>query len=498
MHHNKLGRTGLFVSELCLGTMTFGGDTGMWGQIGKLGQEDADRLIGRAMDAGINFLDTADVYAEGRSEIMTGQALRNLKVPRDDVVVATKVFGSTGSGSNGRGNSRLHILEGVKASLKRMQLDHIDLYQLHGFDPATPMEETLRALDTLVQHGHVRYVGVSNWAAWQIAKALGISERLALPRFASLQAYYTLAGRELEREITPMLASEEVGLMVWSPLAGGLLSGKYARDAQGPEGSRRATFDFPPVDKPRAFDCIDAMRPMAERRGVSVAQSRSGLAAAPDGCDERHHRRQADRAARRQRRRHAGGPHRRGTGRTRWSQRPGPGISRLDVGAAGRGTRQTARASRAAASVARREGHEPVGHRLDEAAFERPVGAGEDQRSDQHEGAAKGCLPRSSRAPHERAAVRGQATDPVAEAEKRGGGADGEGTHRRHRERQRPAARCEREGGADRRADARRPGEGQHDAGGELAEETGGRQPLPKAFRQGGERSQELFGAGVE
>ena len=272
MHQNKLGRTGLFVSELCLGTMTFGGDTGMWGQIGKLQQEDADRLIGRAMEAGINFLDTADVYAEGRSEIMTGQALRNLKVPRDEVVVATKVFGSTGSGSNARGNSRLHILEGVKASLKRMQLDYIDLYQLHGFDPATPMEETLRALDTLVQHGHVRYVGVSNWAAWQIAKALGVSERLGLSRFASLQAYYTLAGRELERELTPMLTSEEVGLMVWSPLAGGLLSGKYTRDAQGPEGSRRATFDFPPVDKPRAFDCIDLMRPMAERRGVSVAQ----------------------------------------------------------------------------------------------------------------------------------------------------------------------------------------------------------------------------------
>ncbi len=272
MHHNRLGRTGLFVSELCLGTMTFGGDTGIWGQIGQLQQAEADRLVGRALDAGINFIDTADVYAEGRSEIITGQALRNLKVPRDEVVVATKAFSPMGTGANARGSSRLHILEAAKASLKRMQIDHIDLYQVHAFDPATPMEETIRALDILVQHGHVRYVGVSNWAAWQIAKALGLAERHGLARFASLQAYYTLASRDLEREIVPMLTSEEVGLMVWSPLAGGFLSGKYGREAQGPEGSRRATFDFPPIDKERAYDCIDAMRPIAEKHGVSIAQ----------------------------------------------------------------------------------------------------------------------------------------------------------------------------------------------------------------------------------
>ena len=161
----------------------------------------------------------------------------------------------------------------MKASLKRLQLDHVDLYQLHGFDPATPVEETLRALDTMVQHGHVRYVGVSNWAAWQIAKAVGISERYGLARPQSLQAYYTLATRDLEREIVPMLQSEGLGLMVWSPLAGGLLSGKYGRDMKDAEaGSRRVAFDFPPVDKDRAFDCIDAMRAMAEQRKVSVAQ----------------------------------------------------------------------------------------------------------------------------------------------------------------------------------------------------------------------------------
>ncbi len=272
MRYNQLGRTGVFVSELCLGTMTFGGGEGMWKQIGDLQQGDAERLVGRALDAGINFIDTADVYAEGLSEQITGQALKNLKVPRDKVVVATKVFGPTGEFPNARGASRYHIIDGVKASLKRLQLDHVDLYQIHGFDAATPIEETVRALDTLVQHGHVRYVGVSNWAAWQIVKALGIAERLGLARFETLQAYYTLAGRDLERELVPMLHSEGLGLMVWSPLAGGLLSGKYGREQQGEAGSRRTSFDFPPVDRERAYDCIDVMRDIAETKRVSVAQ----------------------------------------------------------------------------------------------------------------------------------------------------------------------------------------------------------------------------------
>ncbi|MBB3257635.1 aryl-alcohol dehydrogenase-like predicted oxidoreductase [Paraburkholderia bannensis] len=272
MRYNPLGRTGLFVSELCLGTMTFGGGGGIWNQIGDLQQADAERLVGRALDAGINFIDTADVYSQGVSEQITGQALKNLKIVRDQVVVATKVLGEMGPSPNQRGATRYHIMEGVKASLKRLQLDHIDLYQIHGFDPATPIEETVRAFDTLVQHGHVRYVGVSNWAAWQIVKALGISHHHGLARFESLQAYYTIAGRDLEREIVPMLGSEGLGLMVWSPLAGGLLSGKYGRDQQGEAGSRRTTFDFPPVQRERAWDCIDAMRPIAAQKGVSVAQ----------------------------------------------------------------------------------------------------------------------------------------------------------------------------------------------------------------------------------
>ena len=272
MRYNPLGRTGLFVSELCLGTMTFGGSGGMWSKIGALQQADAERLVGQAVDAGINFIDTADVYSGGASEQITGQALRNLKVPRDKVIIATKVFGETGEGPNSRGASRYHIMDGVKASLRRLQLEHIDLYQIHGFDPATPIEETVRALDQLVRDGDVRYVGVSNWAAWQIVKALGISERLGLNRFESLQAYYSVAGRDLERELVPMMRSEGIGLLVWSPLAGGLLSGKYRQGSSSEEGSRRTAFDFPPVDMNRADVCIEVMREIGGRYDVSVAR----------------------------------------------------------------------------------------------------------------------------------------------------------------------------------------------------------------------------------
>lgn len=272
MRYNLLGRTGLYVSELCLGTMTFGGVGENWSKIGQLQQKDADALVRTALEAGINFFDTANVYSEGQSEVITGQALRNLGVRRDEAVVATKFLGPMGQGPNSRGGSRYHIMEQVKASLKRLQLDHVDLYQIHGFDPVTPMEETLAALDTLVQHGHVRYLGVSNWAAWQIAKALGIQERRGFAGFKSLQAYYTIAGRDLEREVVPMLQSEGVGLMVWSPLAGGLLSGKYSRDDEKSGDGRRANFDFPPVDRDRAYSVIDVMRPIAEAKGVSVAQ----------------------------------------------------------------------------------------------------------------------------------------------------------------------------------------------------------------------------------
>ena len=270
MRYNKLGRTGLFVSELCLGTMTFGATEGRWKMMGQLDQPTADSVVKAAFEAGINFYDTANVYAEGTSEERLGQAVRNLGLPREQLVIATKVLGAMGPDINSRGLSRKHIMDQVKASLKRLQMDYIDLYQAHGFDPTTPVEETVRALDDLVRDGLIRYAGVSNWAAWQIMKAHGISAANGLARFESLQAYYTVAGRDLERELVPMLLSEAVGLMVWSPLAGGLLSGKYSRAGEG-EG-RRANFDFPPVDKDRAFGIIDVMRPMAEARGVSVAQ----------------------------------------------------------------------------------------------------------------------------------------------------------------------------------------------------------------------------------
>lgn len=271
MRYRPLGHSGLFVSELCLGTMTFGGKEGMWGQIGQLDQSEADALIKASLDAGINFIDTANVYAGGNSELILGQSIRNLGIARDDVVIATKVLGSVGEGPNARGASRRHILAQADASLKRLQLDHIDLYQIHGFDPVTPIAETLEALDTLVRSGRVRYVGLSNWAAWQVVKAVGIVEARKLAPILSLQAYYTLAGRDLEREIVPMLISEKIGLMVWSPLAGGLLSGKYDREGKGADG-RRATFDFPPVNRDRAFAAIDMMRGIAATKGCTIAQ----------------------------------------------------------------------------------------------------------------------------------------------------------------------------------------------------------------------------------
>jgi aryl-alcohol dehydrogenase-like predicted oxidoreductase len=273
MRYNQLGRTGLFVSELCLGTMTFGEATdGIYSTIAGVGQDGVDAIVKRALDAGVNFIDTADVYSQGRSEELLGQSLKNLGTKRSDVVVATKFYGVMGEGPNDRGGSRGHILDAVAASLKRLQTDHIDLYQIHAFDTATPMEETLRALDDLVSRGMVRYVGCSNWPAWRLAKALGVSERLGYARYETIQSYYTIAGRDLEREIVPLLQEEKVGLMVWSPLAGGLLSGKYSANKQGPEGSRRTSFDFPPVDLDRAWKVIDAMREIGDAKGVSVAR----------------------------------------------------------------------------------------------------------------------------------------------------------------------------------------------------------------------------------
>ena len=272
MRYRLLGRTGLYVSELCLGTMTFGGQ-GFWKVMGALDQDAATALVKQAFDAGVNFIDTANVYSLGESETLTGNAIKCLGLPRDELVVATKATGiMSETAVNARGQSRYHLMNELDASLKRLQLDHINLYQLHGYDPLTPLEEVLSTLNDMVRSGKVRYIGLCNMAAWQIMKGLAISERNHWTRFESVQAYYTVAGRDLEREVLPLMQDQQLGLMVWSPLAGGLLSGKFGPDGKGPEGTRRASFDFPVVDKARAFRVVDAMRPIAQRHEVSVAR----------------------------------------------------------------------------------------------------------------------------------------------------------------------------------------------------------------------------------
>ena len=268
MKYRALADTGVFVSELCLGTMTFGGRGQIWQAIGGLDEASADAIVGRALDAGINFIDTADVYSSGESETMVGKALQGR---RHEVVLATKVRGRMGTGANDVGLSRLHITEAVEASLKRLGTDYIDLYQIHRADPFTAIEDTLRALDDLVRQGKVRYIGCSNLMTWQLMQALGISRAEGLEHFKCTQSYYSLAGRELEREMIPLLEDQGLGLLVWSPLAGGFLTGKFTRDATDAE-ARRASFDFPPIDKEKAFDTVDVMRKIAEDHEASIAQ----------------------------------------------------------------------------------------------------------------------------------------------------------------------------------------------------------------------------------
>ena len=268
MKFRPLADTGVFVSELCLGTMTFGGTGQIWEMIGGLDQAAASAIVHRALDAGINFIDTANVYSAGESETMVGKAIAGR---RHELVIATKVRGRMGPGPNQVGLSRLHIVESVEASLKRLNTDYIDLYQIHRSDPLTNIEDTLRALDDLVRAGKVRYIGSSNLPAWQLMKALAVSREQRLERFRCSQSYYSLAGRELERETLPLLKDQGLGLLVWSPLAGGFLSGKFTRSG-GDEAARRAKFDFPPVNKEKGFDILDVLTPMAKAKGVTVPQ----------------------------------------------------------------------------------------------------------------------------------------------------------------------------------------------------------------------------------
>jgi aryl-alcohol dehydrogenase-like predicted oxidoreductase len=271
MRYNLLGKTGLYVSELCLGTMTFGGK-GFWEVVGKLGVKEVETIVGTALDAGVNFVDTANVYSEGESEKLLGEALKSLGRPREQVIVATKVRGRMGPGPNQVGLSRAHILASIDDSLKRLGLDHVDLYQIHGTDPATPIEETVRALDDVVRSGKATYVGFSNLPAWLAMKAIGFAEANGLARFQSAQVYYSIAGRDIEREIVPLAEAEKVAILPWSPLAGGLLSGKFDPDKPGPEGARRTAFDFPPVDRSRLREVLVALRKVSAETNVSVAR----------------------------------------------------------------------------------------------------------------------------------------------------------------------------------------------------------------------------------
>jgi aryl-alcohol dehydrogenase-like predicted oxidoreductase len=271
MKFKNLGNTGVLVSELCMGAMTFGG-RGFWKAIGQLDQDEVNELVKTAFDNGINFFDTANAYSEGLSEIMLGKAFNDLKINRQQAVIATKVRSRMGPGANQVGLSRLHMMYSVEESLQRLKTDHIDLLYIHGVDPVTPLEETMRGLEDLVRTGKVRYTGVSNHPAWMVVKANAIADRMGWTRFVASQNYYTIAGRDIEREIIPMVMSEGISLMPWSPLAGGFLSGKYTRNHQKAGDSRRDEFDFPPVDKERAYDIIDVMLRIGKSHKVSVAR----------------------------------------------------------------------------------------------------------------------------------------------------------------------------------------------------------------------------------
>jgi aryl-alcohol dehydrogenase-like predicted oxidoreductase len=270
MEYRQLGSSGLRLSVLAMGTMTFGGRDG-FAQVGSTGVDEARREVDICLDAGVNLIDTADVYSGGLAEEIVGEVLRGR---RDRLLLATKVRMPMGTGPNDAGLSLHHVISGCEASLRRLGTDHIDLYQLHEWDGQTPLEETLEALDLLVQSGKVRYVGASNYAAWQLMKALGTAARLGLPRFASQQIYYSLQAREAEYELIPLSVDQGLGVLVWSPLAGGLLSGKYRRNQQAPAGSRQLTdWGEPPVyDQERLYDTIDVLVQIAERHVVSAAQ----------------------------------------------------------------------------------------------------------------------------------------------------------------------------------------------------------------------------------
>jgi aryl-alcohol dehydrogenase-like predicted oxidoreductase len=270
MKYRQLGKTGVLLSELCFGTMTFGG-RGYWKAIGQLAEDDATQLVKTAVEQGINFFDTANAYSEGLAETLLGKAFRNLGISRQSVFVATKVRLRMGEGPNQVGLSKLHILDSVDDSLQRLGMSHIDMLYIHGVDPLTPIEETMRALEDVVRSGKVRYLGVSNHPAWMVMKANSFAGHLGWTKFVASQNFYTIASRDIEREIVPMALSENLSIMPWSPLAGGFLSGKFRRDSHT-SGNRRDEFDFPPINKDKAFDIVDVMAKIGERYQASAAR----------------------------------------------------------------------------------------------------------------------------------------------------------------------------------------------------------------------------------
>jgi aryl-alcohol dehydrogenase-like predicted oxidoreductase len=271
MKYNFLGSTGLAVSEICFGTMTFGG-TGYWEAIGAIQQEGVNDLMKMVVDSGINFIDTANVYSYGESEKLLGQSIKDLGLNRNELVIATKVRGRMSESQNNVGLSRYHIFQSVDESLKRLQMDHIDILYVHGFDPKTPVEEIMRSLNDIVLTGKVRYVAVCNWPAWVVMKALGIAEKHGWNKFVGLQYFYSLAGRDIEREILPLAADQNLAVMPWSPLAGGFLSGKFTRNNEKTGDSRRDSFDFPPINKEKTYDIIDVITEVGKQHDASAAQ----------------------------------------------------------------------------------------------------------------------------------------------------------------------------------------------------------------------------------
>jgi len=271
MKYNFLGNTGLVVSELCFGTMTFGGK-GIWEAIGTTQQKEVNDLMKVVVDSGINFIDTANVYSYGESEKLLGQSIKDVGFNRHELVIATKVRGRMSPSQNSVGLSRYHIFQSVDESLKRLQLDHIDILYVHGVDPKIPVEEIMRSLNDIVLTGKVRYVAVCNWPAWMVMKALGIAEKHGWNKFVGMQYFYSLAGRDIEREILPLAADQNLAMMPWSPLAGGFLGGKYSRDSETSEGSRRTTFDFPPIDKEKTYDIIDVIAEIAIQHHIGIAE----------------------------------------------------------------------------------------------------------------------------------------------------------------------------------------------------------------------------------